>query len=552
MKRQLIESNRLFIAMAIPQRMALPPFTSNEQPVLQALRWLTYVPHQQVIAMLKNIKLVHYFSGIVVAFWAALLLLAGVSWWGMSTAASSLHTVHSERMSKAGMLGQMAQNITRNRMEILLIFQHDPQGPLHGIHDHSAQVHFDAYAKRRTETNQLWDTIRATQAEGQEAALTQAVDQTRKEWVPHANLALDALKKGEYGTAVMADYLKAGRTHGEDMIKAINALHQYQEDAAAQAAAQADRRHHWAMAWFAVLAIGLGLPATLASVQLLRRLGSGLAKADATAHAIAQGDLTLDIHANGKTEIDQLLGRMDLMQRNLVDVISQVRSTADSIEVASAEVAAGNADLSQRTEQTAGNLQQTASSTEQLGVTVRQNADNAREANQLAMGASEVASRGGIVVGQVVDTMKGINDSSKRIADIIGVIDGIAFQTNILALNAAVEAARAGEQGRGFAVVAGEVRSLAQRSAEAAREIKALIATSVVNAIQSVSEIVGRISLASTEQSEGVSMVGHAVSQMDEATQQNAALVEQSAAAAESLRSQAQQLVQAVAAFRLG
>jgi methyl-accepting chemotaxis protein len=262
---------------------------------------------------------------------------------------------------------------------------------------------------------------------------------------------------------------------------------------------------------------------------------------------------------------------MELMRANLIRVISEVLESADSIQVASSQVAAGNADLSQRTEQTAGNLQQTASSTEELGVTVRQNADNARQANQLAQGASEVATRGGVVVAEVVDTMKGINDSSRRIADIIGVIDGIAFQTNILALNAAVEAARAGEQGRGFAVVAGEVRSLAQRSAEAAREIRSLIAASVerveagsrqvdqagstmhevVQAISRVRDIVSEISQASVEQSEGVSLVGQAVSQMDAATQQNAALVEESAAAAESLSNQARNLVNTVSAFRL-
>ncbi|TAK94017.1 MAG: methyl-accepting chemotaxis protein, partial [Aquabacterium sp.] len=355
------------------------------------------------------------------------------------------------------------------------------------------------------------------------------------------------------------------------MLKSLNALHQYQEDAAEHAASDADARHKQAAIWFLILAVGLGVPGTLASAQVLRNLRLGFEKADATADAIAHGDLSVKIHADGENEIDSLLRRLEQMRANLVNVISKVRATADSIEVASAEVAAGNADLSHRTEQTAGNLQQTASSTQQLGVTVRQNAANALEANQLAEGASQVASQGGEVVSQVVDTMKGINESSRKIADIIGVIDGIAFQTNILALNAAVEAARAGEQGRGFAVVASEVRSLAQRSAGAAREIKSLIATSVdrveegtrqvdeagstmsevVNAIQNVTAIVGKISHASAEQSSGVAQVGQAVGQMDEATQQNAALVEESAAAAESLKQQAQQLVQAVAEFKL-
>jgi methyl-accepting chemotaxis protein len=252
-------------------------------------------------------------------------------------------------------------------------------------------------------------------------------------------------------------------------------------------------------------------------------------------------------------------------------IVSAVRGNSDGVATASAQIAQGNADLSQRTEQQASALQQTAATMDELGATVRNNADNAQQANQLAAGASSVAARGGEVVGQVVGTMRGINDSSKKIAEIIGVIDGIAFQTNILALNAAVEAARAGEQGRGFAVVAGEVRALAQRSAAAAREIKALITSSVeqvehgsalvdqaghtmeeiVGAIRRVSDIVAEISTASHEQSSGVGQVGQAVAQMDQSTQQNAALVEQSAAAAESLKQQAQELVDTVAVFKL-
>ena len=272
----------------------------------------------------------------------------------------------------------------------------------------------------------------------------------------------------------------------------------------------------------------------------------------------------IEVKSEGAVALKRAFSRMD-------SALLEVQRSSSSIEIASAEIASGNQDLSQRTEQQASALEETAASMEQLGSTVRQNADNAKQANQLAMGASTVAIKGGEVVGQVVQTMKGINDASKKISDIIGVIDGIAFQTNILALNAAVEAARAGEQGRGFAVVASEVRSLAQRSAEAAKEIKGLISTSVerveqgtllvdqagvtmteiVTAIKRVTDIMGEISSASTEQSAGVAQVGEAVTQMDQATQQNAALVEQSAAAAESLKSQSQVLVQAVAVFKL-
>jgi methyl-accepting chemotaxis protein len=297
------------------------------------------------------------------------------------------------------------------------------------------------------------------------------------------------------------------------------------------------------------------------SVQLAAKL----------ADAVAAGDLTTDVPDAGRDEIGSLLRSLGAMNSNLSAVVSSVRSNAESVAIASAQIAQGNQDLSGRTEQQASALQQTASSMEELSGTVKQNADNARQANQLATNASSVAIQGGEVVAQVVDTMKGINASSKRIADIISVIDGIAFQTNILALNAAVEAARAGEQGRGFAVVASEVRNLAQRSADAAKEIKTLIKasvervdqgtvlvdqagatmTEVVTSIRRVTDIMGEISAASTEQSLGVSQVGEAVTQMDQTTQQNAALVEESAAAAESLNAQAQQLVDAVAVFKL-
>lgn len=294
---------------------------------------------------------------------------------------------------------------------------------------------------------------------------------------------------------------------------------------------------------------------------------------NATQHArhISEGNLTGQIVSTGQDEAADMLNALQQMQSSLIHTVTQVRLGSESLANASAEIAQGNNDLSARTEQQASALQQTATSMDQLGATVKQNSDGAIQANQLALGASAVAARGGEVVAQVVDTMKGINDSSRKIADIISVIDGIAFQTNILALNAAVEAARAGEHGRGFAVVASEVRSLAGRSAEAAKEIKTLISASVqrveqgsaqvetaretmmevVSSIKRVTDLMGEISAASNAQAEGVNQVGHAVSQMDQTTQQNAALVEEMAAAASSLKSQAQQLVQTVALFSL-
>ncbi len=312
---------------------------------------------------------------------------------------------------------------------------------------------------------------------------------------------------------------------------------------------------------------GLVLFAWHFAALLKRRIDASRKVAD----RVRDGDLTQAVVDTARDEFSPLLQALQQMQDGLVRVVGEVRLGADSVATASTEITSGNQDLSRRTEQQASSLQETAASMEQLGGTVRQNADNASQANQLALGASRVARDGGEVVAQVVGTMKGIHDSSRRIADIIGVIDGIAFQTNILALNAAVEAARAGEQGRGFAVVASEVRNLAQRSADAAREIKTLISASVeqveqgnslveragstmqevVAAIQRVTDIMGEISAASVEQSSGVQQVGQAVTQMDQATQQNAALVEQSAAAAESLQQQARQLVQAVAVFKL-
>ena len=303
----------------------------------------------------------------------------------------------------------------------------------------------------------------------------------------------------------------------------------------------------------------------------LRSICGPLDQAVAVATRIASGNLSGRVELEGQDEPARLMKALADMQQSLRNLVGQVRESSESIEVASAEVASGNTDLSQRTELAASHLQRTASSMDGLTITVRQSADSAHTANQLASSAAEVAARGGSVVAQVVSTMNDINTSSKKIADIIGVIDGIAFQTNILALNAAVEAARAGEQGRGFAVVAGEVRNLAQRSAEAAKEIKALIGASVdrvesgsrlvhdagttmteiVASVQRVTDIIGEISAASSEQSQGIGEVKVAIGEVDQMTQQNAALVEESAAAAESLKEQAIKLAAVVSTFKL-
>jgi len=327
-----------------------------------------------------------------------------------------------------------------------------------------------------------------------------------------------------------------------------------------------------AVVWILIVSsVALALGIYLA-VMLTRGITKPIAEAVAFAKKITTGDLTGTISASSNDEIGNLVASLKDMNSNLAGIVEQVRSGTYTIATASSQIAAGNLDLSSRTEEQASSLEETASSMEELTSTVKQNADNARQANSLAMTASEVARKGGVVVAEVVGTMSAINDSSRKIVEIIAVIDGIAFQTNILALNAAVEAARAGEQGRGFAVVASEVRNLAQRSAAAAKEIKTLIGDSVekvevgaklvdqagttmneiVESVKHVTDIMGEITAASQEQTAGIEQINTAITQMDEVTQQNAALVEEAAAAAESLQDQAANLLQVVSVFKTG
>ncbi|SFN17971.1 methyl-accepting chemotaxis protein [Variovorax sp. OV329] len=418
--------------------------------------------------------------------------------------------------------------------------------------------------------NPLQERLDKALTSPEERKLYEAVAQTRK-GVLELLAAINKLKadKDFEGASQLADS------------KFAPALAQYEKDIVAlaehergliSAAAKGVANDHdvgraailtWA---FAALVVG-ALCAWRLTVGIVRPLGQAVK----VARTVADGDLSSRIEVPSRDETGQLLEALRDMNAALVHIVGEVRNGTDTIATASGQIATGNQDLSSRTEEQASSLQETAASMEELTSTVKQNADNARQANQLAVSASEVAVKGGTVVGQVVDTMASINASSKKIVDIIGVIDGIAFQTNILALNAAVEAARAGEQGRGFAVVASEVRNLAQRSAAAAKEIKGLIDDSVgkvragselvgeaghtmqeiVGSVKRVTDIIGEITAASQEQTQGIDQINQAISQMDQVTQQNAALVEEAAAAAQSLQEQAGGLTKAVGIFKL-
>ncbi|HEY9108580.1 MAG TPA: methyl-accepting chemotaxis protein, partial [Roseateles sp.] len=417
--------------------------------------------------------------------------------------------------------------------------------------------------------NELQEGLTKSEDTDKGKAALAAIGGSRKAYVDIRNGVFAQLKAGEADAALQTLEGKM-RPAAEAYVKSISDMADYQGERvrdATREVLESARHTQIVMLVLSAVCLSIGIAAAL---LITRSVVRPLRAAIHEAEEVGQGDLSREIRSVGADETAQLTQTLATMQQSLRHLVGSVRNNADEVSTASAEIAMGSNDLSARTEQQASAIQQTAASMEELSATVKLNADNASQADQLAAEATQVARQGGEVVSEAVRRMHGIEESSRKIGDIIGTIDAIAFQTNILALNAAVEAARAGEQGRGFAVVAGEVRTLAQRSAEAAKEIKTLIGDSVerveqgsalvnragetmeqvVSAIGRVAQIVREISSASREQSTGVSQVGQAIAQMDEATQQNAALVEESAAAAESLKHQADELVKLVATFK--
>ena len=513
---------------------------------------------------MKNLKISTWIVMLIGLLSALLIAIGGIGLRGISKSNAALQTVYEDRTIPAGQIAEIQQMLLRDRLAIAITLV---EASAADVAKNTAEVDANIVA-----IDKVWEAYMATTLTPDEEKLAKAFAENRNKFEQEGLLpAVAALRAHDTKAAqqvVVGKILPLYVPVGEG----ITALMRLQMDEAKKQYTTAVGRYETIRA-IAITAIVVGLSvAVLFGLFLVRGISRSLDQAVRAADAVARGDLSQPIDVDGKDEVAKLLRALAAMKDSLVGIVSNVRQSSDSIATGSAQIATGNADLSQRTEEQAANLQQTAASMEQLTSTVKQNSDTARQANQLATGASEAAAKGGVVVGQVVSMMEAITASSKKISDIISVIDGIAFQTNILALNAAVEAARAGEQGRGFAVVASEVRSLAQRSASAAKEIKSLIGESVervetgsklvddagksmqdiVSQVRRVNDLIAEISAASIEQTQGISQVGDAVNQLDQVTQQNAALVEESAAAADSLKQQAVKLAEVVAVFKLG
>jgi methyl-accepting chemotaxis protein len=512
--------------------------------------------------MFKNVNIG---PRLTIGFGIVLALLVGttaLAWMGLNSALRATESIVSVQQ-RLNMSQEWAAQTTLNvnRVMAQAMSRNDPR-----VVDHFAPL----MAQSAKDVAELQKELEIRVVSDAGKALLASIGQKRDVYLAVRKRFFDALQMEDYGGAqdiLNKELAPAAEAYSAEQQKMIGGQRSLMEQTAVESRSAVTRQITLLMA-LAAIAVAI---AAFVAWAITRSVTEPLKEALSATEAVAEGDLTREVRVDRQDELGRLLGGLARMRESLVKTVGQVRSATDSINTASAEIATGNQDLSGRTEQTASNLQETAASMEQLTSTVRQSADAARQANQLAASAAEIAQRGGAVVSQVVSTMDEINQSSRKINDIIGVIDGIAFQTNILALNAAVEAARAGEQGRGFAVVAGEVRNLAQRSAEAAKEIKGLIGASVdkveagsqlvanagetmtqiVGSVQRVTDIMGEISAAAGEQSDGIGQVNTAVSHLDQMTQQNAALVEQSTAAAQSLREQATRLAEVVQVFRL-
>lgn len=502
---------------------------------------------------------------LAVAFSIMVLLLAslgGIGIWRSASQRAELSDVLQRRipLNKAlnTVLDQVNEQAIQNRNLVIFSSSDIKKSAL------------DRIAVARSEVERQFKIVEEKINSTEGIALLEKMQVTRTEFLKSGNQFLSLVEQGQMPEATLfleKDLRPTQRAYQA----AITEQMVLQDKRAKEAGERAEESAEALTRDILIAAVAAILAAIFMAISIIASIVRPLRHAVAVSDQIASGNLSTHISVDSNDETGQLLRSMQQMQKSLANTVSLVRQNAEGVASGSSQIASGNNDLSARTEEQASALEQTAASMEELGSTVQKNAENARAANQLAVNASAVAAQGGEVVSEVIETMKSINASSTKISDIISVIDGIAFQTNILALNAAVEAARAGEQGRGFAVVASEVRSLAQRSADAAKEIKELITasvqrvgqgsvlvdkagvtmTEVVQAIRSVTEIMGEISAASSEQSAGVNQIGEAVTQMDQATQQNAALVEEMAAAANALNNQAAELVKAVSVFTL-
>jgi methyl-accepting chemotaxis protein len=493
---------------------------------------------------------------------AIVLVIAAVSLWQLRAVAEATHAMMEEPLTKERLISDWSRNVHVASARTVAIARSS---------DHDLGL---ALAKESAElsahTTELMKEITPRMQAEQEKALMEQVVAIRKVYTSSREqmLALKMSGSAEEAEAVLSDVHAPATATYLRLMEELLKLQRQTLDARADDIARIEASSRNLVLLLAALALVLG---SFTAWRLTRGITRPLQRAVGVARRVADGDLTTDIQVDSADETGQLMQALRDMNASLSQVVGQVRQGTDNMATASSQIAAGNQDLSARTEQQASSLQQTAASMEELTATVKQNADNARQANQLALSASSVAVKGGEVVSQVVETMAAITASSNKVVDIIGVIDGIAFQTNILALNAAVEAARAGEQGRGFAVVASEVRSLAQRSAEAAKEIKVLIGnsvdkveegsaqvgeagktmTAIVDSVRRVNDIMAEITAATLEQTQGIEQINGAIAQMDQVTQQNAALVEEAAAAAQSLQQQSGGLSQLVSVFKL-